>query len=148
MEVKKLVYDVVQNGAAIAIVEALNLHDMIKSDNKYVNYMKAGAIWTAADQGVDYFNNKTNDVVQMNYKKLGDQLGYNSLVYAAIDMSGAGAYASNVLANTLPFDSRITTALTNGAIKLGVRLGSNIINNSYQNTPLYTASHLVTSFVR
>ena len=148
MDYRKLAMNVVESSVALGAVELLNLENMFPSENKLVQYGVAGSAWTLADNALDFYRTGTNDILQMNTRAVVDDVFYNGVVFGGVVESGLGNKLVDATRDSLPLDSRISVALANGALKVGAKLGADLIDAYYPNSTLHSVRRVTSLFNR
>lgn len=142
---QNILWNIAEEGASVALVEALRVNDLIPTSTPASTYVKIGAVWAVSDELLVAMRDKSSsNLLNGNLFGLVDEIFLNTLLAAGADMSGAAEMIANAV-GAVPFDDRIKSALANGAIKVGSKLALTYI--PLDGTPFETLKH-ITSLIR
>ena len=137
---KNVLQEVAMNGAAVAGIEMLKLHDMIQGSSPLIYYGKMGLIWTAADETVLFLRTGTSHLLAGNYFHVADQLVLNTSLIAVVDKSGLADKVVEASAN-LPFGNEFNGIIATGALKVGVKSAWDLLAPMTNGTVLQYIAH-------
>ena len=84
----RLVMDIFNNGVSSFAVSSLNLPERLQIREPTLKSLVDGGAQTLAEKIVDYFQGKE---LNFNYKKIADDVLFNTLVYELINRFGVGS---------------------------------------------------------
>lgn len=117
-------YNVLENAAAVGVVEALKVNKLLPGDdnNQLVQYGKIGALWALTDEGLVALRDKTqSNILNGHYLNFADEVFLNSVLVAGSEKLGVQQIVMD-LTEKLPFSGHINNAIATGVVKVGSRL--------------------------
>lgn len=119
-----------QDALAVALIEYLRVSEMIKvGDNEMLNDVKMGALWTVADDIVQFISTRQSHFLAGDYIFFVDDTFFNTALFSFLSRSGLGDRVSDQLEGVIPLPSNLRTAVSTSVLRLsGKFFGQYLVN--------------------
>jgi len=143
MNLNKLAMSLAYESIGVLAAEVVGASGFIYSqgDSAIMRDVKAGIVWTAIDQAIQYVQVGQSDLTNGSYLLVVDDAFFNTATWAAASSSGI---ASRVVdySDNLPFGDNINRAVGTGVLKVSAKFLRDFLDQYYSSGPFSYISHI------
>lgn len=131
---QQIIGNVVNNTVAVGVLELSGIPALIKpNSNQVVKVLANGAMFSIAEEGVDYVMHGTSKLMEGQYLNFVDSALYNAIIYAGIEATDADFMLYNAISGVSPLPPFINQNLAMGCLVAGAKTLEEVLAQNVQN---------------
>ena len=135
-QISPMLYDTAKQTGAVALLDMSGVKQKINfGDSTIANIGSNGTLYYSADDLVRYVSTGKSEILEMDLYKIGDGIGFNSILFAVVDGFKLNKMAYDQIQRFSPLDNSINANMARAGSMVVVKTIANIIRLTNKNTP-------------